>query len=137
LRTRYRLVGLLALCGFVTGCAGTLDVPLRDDGMDHGQEIGGSAPQLLAGENVKITLQDGRVFLGRYLESPPDSILMSGENQARLSFGRDEVRTLEIVRRSPQWYPMLVMVPMTAVILYHIFTPKTIFSPDDVAAARR
>lgn len=134
--TRYRLVGLLALSGFVTGCAGYLDVPLRDDGVDHGQEIGGCRPQLLAGEKVRITLQDGRVFLGRYLESPPDSILVSGDNRTRLGFKRDEVRTLEIVRGSPQWYPMLVLVPLTAVILFHILTPKT-FHPDPLPAARR
>jgi hypothetical protein len=133
---QHRLVGLLALCGFVSGCAGYLDVPLRDDGADHGQEIGGCGPQLLAGEKVRITLRDGRVFLGRYLESPADSILVSGENRARLSFGRDEVRTLEIVRSSPQWYYSLVLVPVVIVILYHTLTPRTFHPDPDVAACR-
>jgi hypothetical protein len=29
--TRHRFVGLLALCGFLSGCAGYRDVSLRDD----------------------------------------------------------------------------------------------------------
>ena len=130
--TRRRLVGLLALCGMLSGCGAYVQVPLLDDPVDPddpaGADVRRDGPE--TGDRVRVALLDGRLVQGRCLEASSDSLVVESGDDATFRLGRDRVGTLEVFREPPPWFYAMVIGASAALVAYRILHADDVFSPD-------